>query len=464
MSESTAISQALLANHKFLGHFEYVKERTERIIDELPDVFVIIDRNGLILKGNNAAASFFGVDIEDLLFLNFSKLFQEETWKVFEAKMDILIGGLGKDRIVELESPVKLDNDAGTLDFHWNIRIFETRREFKEQLFAVQGRDISRLREYEKQISHIFSYVPLGILTVSNKGMIEVPYSNYLEYLLGEVDLGGKPFFDAAIKPAWETMDEKAKEGAKYLLECFGQTKEWFHSIEADIPTEIYYPPNTISNVDSRWLGFTYHPVIYNHKIDQLLVVVQNRTDKVMAHLEKSKLTRLSYIDSLTGIPNRRNFDQTFEKEWRRCARKRESIAVIMIDVDYFKLYNDNYGHQRGDQCLKEVAEAVNAAVRRPSDFVGRYGGEEFVVMLPGSNQDGAMRVAENIRKSVESRKIVHDYSKVSKYVTISLGIAIIEATQGQESEKNKLVAQADKGLYIAKNSGKNTVAFAEWE
>ena len=127
-------------------------------------------------------------------------------------------------------------------------------------------------------------------------------------------------------------------------------------------------------------------------------------------------------MDGLTKIPNRRKFNQKIKNEWRRLSRSQEKLSVIMIDIDYFKPYNDLYGHQEGDQTLKYIAEEIARFMRRPGDFVARYGGEEFVVVLPETDKQGAIKVGETIRAAIEDLEIPHQDSSVSDYVTVSLG------------------------------------------
>ncbi|MGK7876492.1 MAG: diguanylate cyclase [Xenococcaceae cyanobacterium] len=161
-------------------------------------------------------------------------------------------------------------------------------------------------------------------------------------------------------------------------------------------------------------------------------------------------------LDGLTQVANRRRFDECFPQEWRRCAREKLPLSLIMCDVDYFKSYNDTYAHQAGDDCLKHVAQAISRAVKRPADLVVRYGGEEFAVILPNTPSEGAVQVAEAIRDEVQQLKIPHAQSDVSEYVTLSLGVSSIVPTQ--ELSPEALIAAADKALYQAKEQGRDLV------
>ncbi len=166
------------------------------------------------------------------------------------------------------------------------------------------------------------------------------------------------------------------------------------------------------------------------------------------------QLNRLATLDGLTQVANRRQFDQRLQHEWQRLSRERQDLSLIICDIDYFKNYNDTYGHLAGDECLQKVAYAIQKAVQRPADLVARYGGEEFAVILPNTPQYGAMKVAENIREQVSKLHIHHTASQVSSWVTLSLGISTMIPTP--EEVPATLIAQADVALYQAKTQGRD--------
>ena len=170
-------------------------------------------------------------------------------------------------------------------------------------------------------------------------------------------------------------------------------------------------------------------------------------------------LQQLSTLDGLTEIPNRRHFDEVLEQEWKRAVREQVPISLIMCDLDFFKAFNDTYGHQMGDYCLKRVAKALSEALKRPGDLVARYGGEEFAVILPGTDGKGAERVAQSLRAVIEGMGLPHDSSTVKKIVTISLGVAVTHPTQG--SDQADLINASDQALYQAKRQGRNRVVTA---
>ena len=178
--------------------------------------------------------------------------------------------------------------------------------------------------------------------------------------------------------------------------------------------------------------------------------------------LEESNeiLQQLSTMDGLTGIANRRHFDATLQTRWKLGMRQKAPLSVIMIDIDFFKKFNDGYGHQGGDDCLKAVAKALDETIIRTGDFIARYGGEEFVAILPGTDAKGAAVIAEQLRANVEAKHIAHAYSSVADHVSISLGIASM--VPDGSSKPEDLIARADGALYKAKEAGRNRFFIAE--
>ena len=176
--------------------------------------------------------------------------------------------------------------------------------------------------------------------------------------------------------------------------------------------------------------------------------------------IKNDMLEKLSMYDGLTNIRNRRYFDETFEKTFSEIKRDKKSLAVLMIDIDFFKPYNDNYGHGQGDETLRKVAKALEKTIKRASDFVARYGGEEFVILLKDINKDGVEAVANNLLNAVRELKITHEFSKIENYVTVSIGVSYYNSSS--DITKLELLLKADETLYSVKNSGRNNFAILE--
>ena len=176
--------------------------------------------------------------------------------------------------------------------------------------------------------------------------------------------------------------------------------------------------------------------------------------------IKNDMLEKLSMYDGLTNIRNRRYFDETFEKTFNEIKRDKKSLAVLMIDIDFFKPYNDNYGHGQGDETLRKVAKALEKTIKRASDFVARYGGEEFVILLKDINKDGVEAVANNLLNAIRELKITHEFSKIENYVTVSIGVSYYNSSS--DITKLELLLKADETLYNVKNSGRNNFAILE--
>lgn len=177
------------------------------------------------------------------------------------------------------------------------------------------------------------------------------------------------------------------------------------------------------------------------------------------------KLEKMALVDGLTGVANRRLFDKTIKKELKRAKREKNPLSLIMIDIDNFKAYNDTYGHQQGDQCLKKVASVLTKNTKRPADFAARYGGEEFVIILPDTAKKGSVKIAEDIRKGIVNLKLEHKNSKNNDYVTISLGVSSICPEKEIDQQLiNKFIERTDQALYQAKANGKNQTVYQKFE
>ncbi|OEJ64605.1 sensor domain-containing diguanylate cyclase [Magnetovibrio blakemorei] len=198
---------------------------------------------------------------------------------------------------------------------------------------------------------------------------------------------------------------------------------------------------------------------IYNDT-GELIAVVETLRDMTEQKQAENALQSLAHKDGLTGIANRRSFDMALEADLLHAKRERAPLALLLGDIDHFKLYNDLYGHQKGDRCLKLVAKAIAAEVKRPSDLAARYGGEEFAVILPGIDAAGALRVAESIRTAVFALNERHKGSETSDRVTLSIGLVCL--VPDDVMSEADLIERADKALYTAKESGRNQVVVAD--
>ncbi|MET0344428.1 MAG: diguanylate cyclase, partial [Polyangiales bacterium] len=213
------------------------------------------------------------------------------------------------------------------------------------------------------------------------------------------------------------------------------------------------------------------HPVELLARVRAQSRAYLSRTEReqLTTHLHKSmqlltesnaQLVRVSREDGLTGLANRRALDQALDSEWRRAQRDQNELSFALIDLDFFKLYNDHYGHVRGDECLRTVAGAVGARARRPADVAARYGGEELGLLLPGTPAEGARGVAEEVRRAIADLHLPHAARNDGcAYVSASVGVATLQPAAGDLPRA--MVEAADAALYQAKKRGRNTVVHA---
>ena len=191
--------------------------------------------------------------------------------------------------------------------------------------------------------------------------------------------------------------------------------------------------------------------------LEILVQILMDQGDESAQEGEKAR------IDGLTQIANRRRFDEYLLQEWRRHIRMQQSLSLLICDVDHFKLFNDSYGHQAGDECLKSVAKAINQCFRG-GDLVARYGGEEFAMVLPQTNRAGAVQVAERVRAAVAAAVLPHAGSPVRNQVTVSIGVACATPRPKGPTDAWTLIEEADRQLYLAKHRGRDQVSYQHEE
>ena len=275
------------------------------------------------------------------------------------------------------------------------------------------------------------------------------------------------------------TFEQLIKERGKNIIDSSSNPhiKDIINKCIKENITINYESFYTKSSGEKIWAQTSFTPIFDNNgKLTNLVAIesdissikeAENKISKQKDQLEYAnnqlaeaikKLEQLVTHDALTGIFNRRKFFEFYKLEWRRSIRNNRPVSVILIDVDFFKLYNDTYGHQAGDKCLKKIAYVLENTINRPGDLSARYGGEEFIIVLSETSSKGAADVAEKLRKNVEAMSIVHKTSSVLEYVTISLGYSTTIPTKDADSAS--LINAADNALYKSKKDGRNRTTF----
>ncbi|MEO5361979.1 MAG: diguanylate cyclase [Nitrospirota bacterium] len=217
-----------------------------------------------------------------------------------------------------------------------------------------------------------------------------------------------------------------------------------------------------LSMVEDEIKGFEMGAVDYITKPFIAPIVLARVRTHVELKLKRDLCEILAMEDGLTGIPNRRKFDEFLEFQWNAIQRRKSPLSLMLIDVDYFKKYNDNYGHAAGDDCLRKVARMLKHSMPRAMDFVARYGGEEFACILPDTGQAGAVEVAKRLLNAVSSLQIPHEFSASANHITVSIGVSTI--TPPEAGTATDLIETADLALYESKASGRNQISFIAYQ
>ncbi|EAW37806.1 diguanylate cyclase domain-containing protein [Lyngbya sp. PCC 8106] len=233
-----------------------------------------------------------------------------------------------------------------------------------------------------------------------------------------------------------------AEQQMYYICQALTTNERQIYEYSLEVDGELHYQEARVVKLDDH----------------EVLMMIRDISDRKQSEIKLQQanftLEKLAHTDGLTQIANRRYFDDYLIKEWQRLRREKQYLSLILLDIDYFKFYNDFYGHQSGDKSLISIAQAIKKTLKRPADLVARYGGEEFVVVLPNTNQKGVINIAQQIQQMIRTLAIVHQKSQVSNIITLSQGIAC--TIPNSKTSPAQLIAQADKVLYTAKQQGRN--------
>lgn len=298
----------------------------------------------------------------------------------------------------------------------------------------------------------------MKILLVEDSATLRFAMRNYI------IDAGHEPLLARSGEEALQLLENTPVDMIIMDVEMPGLNgfettrliREWLagHWIPIIFVTGLNEDENYREGIEAGGDDYLIKPVsfmIIKAKIRAMERIAEMRDQ---LHRLNSELEALSQLDSLTHIYNRRTFNELAQQQWSLAKRHQQPISALMIDVDHFKLFNDHYGHPAGDACLKKVTQAIKSCLHRSADILGRYGGEEFIVLLPETDAKGAMRVAQAIAEAIESIQMRHDVSPSSNLVTASIGGATCLRTTGHDLEE--LIKNADRALYKAKRAGRN--------
>ncbi|MDH5560010.1 MAG: diguanylate cyclase [Deltaproteobacteria bacterium] len=452
-----------------------IEEQYNNLIDDIQDGVLIV-HDSIILFSNSSMSQITGYANHELVGSHIGILLSSKEVKavteVFESRKT------QKKWLNNYQLPILQKNGnqlflnlmASMTSYKGKSATIITAKDITEEILLGQEKDISlkRLKFDFAYIDNLLEVMPIGFWIIDFKPLEElskkIPFDRFHEEIgfraviqrvnksLTEI-LGyskesfiGKSIFDPAF------IDE---ENAEVFLK---EVKERMQGKRGSYELRLKHKDGHLVPVAIESIPTIIDPV--TNKARQSIGLIVDQTERKLWENELFKLNQsleeLSFKDSLTNLANRRYFDEFTQKEWERARREKWELSLIFIDIDYFKAYNDGYGHQAGDDCLKRVARILKKMSHRSSDLVARYGGEEFAVVLPNTTGEGAFKLAEDLRKAIEQEEIIHEFSKNSSFLTISLGVATLIPCKN--TYPHELLLLADQALYKSKNEGRNKV------
>ncbi len=467
-----SINQDLQASHRMLLMFDEANTNVEMVIDQFPGIFLIINDKYEVLRANREFLTLFDLDPEQMFRLSMAGFFRKKSWEIFAHNVQKLAkAGSWCDVIkFELGLSVTEDPDGDGRPFHWILTRNSIKCDGEGQLITVYGHDMTEVRETEKRLMEVFTSIPLGIFTVDRMGRIGHSYSSYLETMLDGGKLAGRRVDEVLFNPARASMDAEALKGIEAVLSCVGCSELDFPALEKTFPHEIFHTPRPYEKA-GRWLKISYHAICHDLIIDQLMIILEDRTELIkaeqdilnaakereranMLQLESQAIYESAIRDPLTGLYTRLYMqDSVAALLAAHEAGDIDEVAMVIFDIDHFKHVNDTHGHKNGDLILSQTASAILRQSHEPEIPI-RFGGEEFVVFLP-ANIAAATDLAERVRQEVEG--MCFELGSVSLRVTISGGVA--SRMKGEALED--FMHRADQCLYQAKEGGRNRIVSA---
>ncbi len=429
------------------------------VVNNVPVILWATDQNGVFTLSEGKGLEGLGLEPGEVVGTSVYEIYADFP-KITRGINQTLTMGIPYHVKLEVNSRVfeALGNgfydDQGNLLGMIGVSFDITERQQAEQILADYNRILEEkvaerteaLRQSEEKFRAIFNQVFQFI------GLIK-PDGTVIEANQTALDFAGVKLKNIVNKPFWEchwwTISPQTQRQLKEAISRAAQGE--FIRYEVDVLGK-----DRIATID-----FSLRP-IRNCQGEIILLIPEGRDITERKKMEEAlreaslELERLATLDSLTQIANRRCFQNYLEQEWKRLSREQQPLALILCDVDYFKAYNDHYGHPAGDDCLIQVTQAMGLAIKRPADLIARYGGEEFIIILPNTHLAGGIHIAQNIQEEIQKLRIPHVQSQVSQFVTLSLGVVSLIPTTQQSPED--LVKAADQALYQAKQQGRNRI------
>ncbi|CDM95989.1 MAG: diguanylate cyclase [Limnospira sp. PMC 1291.21] len=478
------------------------------VIDANPNLIFIKDWDGRFTLANRATANLYETTVDNMMGKTHSDLNHKQYNNDYILASDREIMTSGKPRLIAAE-PVRLNNGE--------VRWFQTNKiplignDGQTPYLLVVSTDITERQEAEQELwSHAERERMLRAIVqslhecIDLEQVLECTVNQIREFLVSDRALiyrlendGNYRVVMESVSPPWQpllgtTINYSGLSEVITEMAAANYLKIWSISNvdKANIPINLRNKLDGLQVKSKLILPIIHrHPdlrsqptespnclwgLLVIHQCDNtrgwqpeeiealrsiatpIAVAIQQGELHAKLQTVNQELERLASLDGLTGVANRRQFDLHLKREWQRLLRETAPISVIMCDVDFFKAYNDTYGHQMGDECLKQIAKILENCAQRSTDLASRYGGEEFVIVLPNTGIKGALQVADKIQHQIRALEIEHQKSEVSGYVTLSLGVACQVPNHDRSPES--LIKLADAALYEAKSKGRNCI------
>ncbi len=420
------------------------QEVTARVLDSMSELVFFKDKNNQLLGTNKAHDRFWHDRLEEAEHLSLTHKngrFSQRKWTTTPD---------GKSCLLETHISVLMDdkgNPMGTLGISHDVTDWkQTQQALRDEMERHKDTEIA-LAQRDTILQSILTASPDPIGMFNENMIYEACNQPFVEALgiTDPAELLGKKLDQVVAKDNYlnhEDSDQQVMEQ--------GQTLRYISKVERTSGVATWY--DVVKSPYQDPASGTNGVLVITRDVSERYLAEQKLAS---ANLE---LEKLSFIDGLTKVANRRRFDEQLDILWRLHVRQQKPLTIMLCDIDYFKDYNDSYGHQKGDDALIQVAQVFAQVLSRQSDFVARYGGEEFAFLLPDTDVEGAGNVALRIHEAVQELKIDHEQSLVSDWVTLSIGI--VSYIPNNDETANGLVAKADKALYRAKQKGRNQSQF----
>lgn len=453
--DMTQAKQLEEENHR---HLEQVKMLAQAI-EQTSDLVKIINTKGEILFVNDSLITHSGYSRFELIGAHtrifksgyHNKSFYTHLWKTVTSGNSYADTFINKNK----DGTICYEEETITPIFDENGKI---------AYYVSTGKDISTrvalenaLRESEALYHTLFDLSPVGILVIDPDTSKAVEFNSISHKALGYT---AEEFSKLRVTD-YEVIEtaEDTKAHIEALKNGISEIFETQHRAKNGEIRDVVISVQLIRVKEKPYLFSVYHDITSLKQYERALEIAKKNVESANKSLtEQAKLLEeYAFLDPLTHLFNRRKFDKVFDTEWRRALRNHEALSLCMIDIDFFKSYNDSLGHDEGDICLQQVASAISKSSSRGGELAVRYGGEEFMVLLPHCDEQNAYQSGENIRRSVEALEIRHPRSEVSSIVTCSVGCATVYPAH-KTLDKKGLIKRADEALYKAKQNGRNRI------